>query len=100
MAMARAKPDTRSVVEPQSSAFWLFHWHFEALAPPDAMHAFDVHAPSAASQHRRDASIAVSSVLRCQSNNVARQRGFIQPRLGAPPLCGTNLRDHAAGAAL
>ena len=100
MAMARPKPDTRSVVEPQSSVFWQFHWNFEALAPPNAMHALVVHAPSKASQHRRDASIAVPSVLCRQSNHVARQRGFIQLRLGAPPLCGANLRDHAAGAAL
>jgi hypothetical protein len=40
------KPDTTSVVQPQSSSFWLSFWDFEPFLTPKAFNAFVIHFPT------------------------------------------------------
>src|SRR6266576_6959064 len=69
----RAQPDTRAIVQPQSSPRFLLGGYFQPFAPPDALHTIFPHSPACTPQQRRNPPVAVASVLRGQLDDVSRQ---------------------------
>jgi hypothetical protein len=71
------QPDTRTVIEPQPSAFRLFGRDFKPFTPPDALHPFAINPPAVGTQQRGDAAIAIAAKGTGQLNNRYRQRCFV-----------------------
>src|ERR1700677_2199684 len=74
------QPDTRTIVEPQPSAFRLFGRYFKPLTPPDTLHPFAINLPAIDAQERGNPAIAIAAVGSGQLDNRRRQRRFIVPR--------------------
>jgi hypothetical protein len=66
----RPQPDARSIVKPQSGAFWLFCRHFQPFFAPYSLYSLVVHPPSFVSEHRRDPSVSIAAVLARQLDDV------------------------------
>ena len=69
----RSKPNARAVVQPQTAAFRLLVRHFQPLPSPDALNPLDVHDPASLVQHRRDATIAIATILEGERCDVRSQ---------------------------
>ncbi len=50
-------------LQPQTAAFRLLVRHFQPLPSPNALNPLDVHDPASLVQHRRDATIAIATIL-------------------------------------
>jgi hypothetical protein len=48
----RAKPYTRSIIQPQPSALGLFRWHFQPFPSPDPFDPFVIHSPTFVASYR------------------------------------------------
>src|ERR1700739_4549843 len=59
----RPEPHTRSIVEPQSTAWLLLLRYLQPFATPDAFDPVFAHPPARLLQHRRDPAVAVAPVL-------------------------------------
>ncbi len=46
VAILRAQPDARPIVQPEPPFLWLFHWHFKPLTPPQTFHTLVIHSAS------------------------------------------------------
>ena len=73
----RPKPDARTVIQPEPSAFGSLLRNLQPLTPPDPLDPFDVHHPARTVQHHRDAAIAVAAVLEGERGDVSGQSRFI-----------------------
>ena len=93
------QPYTRPVVEPQTASFGLLLRHFKPFPAPDPPHALDVHPPALVDQQPSNPSIAVASVLRRQTLDRRRQRGFIIANLRTTTLRRPRLADNRTGTA-
>lgn len=91
--------DARSVMEPKTPSFGLFRRNTKALTPPDPRHAFVIHMPAVRSQQRRDALIAIASILTGEADNICREPVFITQTFRLAPLCGAMLTDSPASTA-
>jgi hypothetical protein len=58
----RPQTDARSVVEPETSAFWLFLGNLQPLTPPDPFNAFLVYPPASRLQERRNPAIPITAI--------------------------------------
>lgn len=96
----RSKPNARAVVQPQTAAFRLLVRHFQPLPSPDALNPLDVHDPASLVQHRRDATIAIATILEGERCDVRSQRCFIIRGLGDLALRGTMLTQNSARSSL
>lgn len=94
--VTRPQPDTRTIVEPQSSPFWLFRRHFQSFTSPESFDPFVIHNPAVLSQHRSDASVSIPAILRGQPHHLPHQPGFIIGNMRNTSLCRTRLSQHAA----
>ena len=97
VAVLGATAEARAVGEPQASPFRLFLRDFQALASPESFHAFMIHSPALAPQERRDASIAVSPILRRQLDQPRDQAGLVVGHTAVVPLRRPRLRQHPTG---
>ena len=86
-------------VEPQTASFGSRLRHFKPFPAPDPPHALDVHPPALVDQQPSDPSIAVASVLRRQTLDRRRQRGFIIANLRTTTLRRPRLADNRTGTA-
>ena len=77
VGVLRPKTDAGSVIEPKTSAFGLFGRHFKPLTSPDPGYPLSVHPPARVSQHRRDTTIAIATVLDSQSRDISGQGRLI-----------------------
>ncbi|MDX6459416.1 MAG: hypothetical protein QOE55_3113 [Acidobacteriaceae bacterium] len=93
----RAQSYTRSIVEPQPTARLLPRRNLQPFATPDTLHAVLANLPAISLQQRRDATIAIASVLRSQRDNRSRQRIFIGPDDGGVSLRPAGLANDPAG---
>ena len=75
----RSQTDTRSVIEPQPTAFRLFLGDLQPLPPPDALNPFSIYMPTFGSQQGSDPSITVSAILAGQAGDRFRQSIFVRP---------------------
>lgn len=71
------KTDAGSVIEPKTSTFGVFGRYFKPLTPPDPGYPLSVHPPARVSQHRRDTTIAIATVLDSQSRDISGQGRLI-----------------------
>ena len=56
VGVLRSKPDTRSVIQPETSSLRLL------LPSPDALDALGIHCPALGAQHRGDPAIAIAAI--------------------------------------
>jgi len=96
----RAKPHARAVIQPETAAFRLFHWHFQPFTPPDAIDALLVHMPAIPSQQSCDPAIAIPAKPFCQGDDGRCQHILVLARHARLALGGTMLAHHAASPAL
>ena len=73
VGVLRPKTDAGSVIEPKTSTFGVFGRYFKPLTPPDPGYPLSVHPPARVSQHRRDTTIAIATVLDSQSRDISGQ---------------------------
>lgn len=78
----RSKPDTRSVIQPETPSLRLFLGNLQPLPPPDALDALGIHRPALRSQHRRDPAIAIAAIPGSEPDGVGGERLFIRPASG------------------
>ena len=71
------KAHAGSVIEPKTSTFGLFGRYFKPLTSPDPGYPLSVHPPACVSQHRRDTTIAIATVLDSQSRYISGQGRLI-----------------------
>jgi len=87
-------------VQPESTLLGLFLRDFQPLPLPDPFDPFMVHMPAAVVQHVRDHTIAVSSELFCQRDDVIGQPFFVRQATGHLALRRAMLTQCAANPAL
>ena len=100
IAVLRAQPDARTIVKPQTAAFWLFVRNLQPLAPPNAFDPLVVHKPTREPQQRGDLAIAVAAVLAGKLNDVGGQTFFVISPRRRLPLRRTMLAERRTGTAL
>ena len=80
IAALRPKPDARSVMQPQTTAFGLLLGNLQPLTPPDPLDPLVVDDPTGLiPQHPRNLAIAVAAILSGQFNDVGSQPLFRTP---------------------
>lgn len=99
-AVGWSKPDAGSVVQPQTAALRLSMWYFQPFATPDPLHPLGIHRPSLLSKQGSDATIAIATIVRGQSDNIRRQALLIRSWQQTPALGRTVLANHPACTAL
>ena len=95
----RPKPHTRAIIQPETTAFWLFHRHFQPLPSPDAVNPLLVHMPAIISEERRDPAIPIPAEPFGQADNRRCQGVLIVSPYGLLALGRTVLADHTASPA-
>jgi hypothetical protein len=74
IAPLRPKPDTRSVMQPQTTAFGLLLGNLQPLTPPDPLDPLVVDDPACLiPQHPRNLAIAIPAILSGQLDDVGGQ---------------------------
>lgn len=96
----RPQPHARAVIQPQTPAFRLFHWHFKPLPAPDAIHPARTHPPSTRSQKRGHMPVAIPAEPFGKLDDSLSKVGFVCHGCRYPALGGAVLADHRAGPAL
>lgn len=92
----RSQPDTRSVVQPQTTARLLLNWHLQALASPDALYPVFADAPTCLLQQHGDPPVAEPPIFTGQRDNRFGQLIFIVPLCGLITLRSAGLRHQSA----
>jgi len=96
----RPKAETGSVIEPKTSTFGVFGRYFKPLTSPDPGYPLSVHPPACVSQHRRDTTIAIATVLDSQSRDISGQGRLIIRSGWLLTLRGAMLAENSASKAL
>ena len=89
-----------AVVQPKPALLGLFLWDFKPLPSPNPFYALMIYVPAAVIQHARDHTIAVSSELFRQRDNILGQSLFIRQATWHLALRRTMLAECAADPAL
>jgi len=97
--MPGPETDTRSVIEPEPAFPRLLHGNLQPLTTPQALDTLVVQLPACLSQHRRDPSIPVTTVLPGQLNHVPDKAVLVISRLRNITLCRTMLSQDTTGTA-
>ena len=96
----RPEPKARTVGEPKTASLRLLLWNLEPLPSPDPFNPLAVHDPAGLMQHRRDATIAVTAVLKRERNDVGGKRRLVVAGCWNLALRRTMLTENTAGEAL
>lgn len=96
----RPQADARPVVQPEPFLLRLPLRDLQPLPPPNPFHPLHVHRPAGIPKQRRDAVVAVASILAGERDDVGGQRFFIGPPARHLSLCGAMLTQDTAGEAL
>jgi len=97
IAMLRPQADAGPVVQPEPTPRLLSPRYFQPLATPDPLDTITTDLPPRLGQQRCDPTIAITAVLRRQSNNRSCQRIFVSPGDGGVSLRSAGLVDDPAG---
>ena len=100
IAVLRPQSDTRSVIEPKPSAFRLFLWHLQPLAPPDPLNPLVIDEPARIPQQRRDLAVTVAAIKTGKLNDVGRQPLFVLTAPRDLALCRAILAERRASTTL
>ena len=73
IAMCGPEPDTRPIIEPQTSAFGLFLRNLQPLLAPDAFHPLMIDSPTLPPEQGRDAAIPITPIPFGQCNDFVSQ---------------------------
>lgn len=82
VGLLRPQTDTRTVVEPETPPLRLLLQDLQPLPPPNPCNPLHVHDPASVTQQGRDPPIALTALLRCESDDV---RGESLP-VGTPAM--------------
>ncbi len=96
----RPKAETGSVIEPKTSTFGVFGRYFKPLTAPDPSYPLSIHPPACVSQHRRDTTIAIATILDSQSRDISSQGRLIIRSGWLLTLRGAMLAENSASKAL
>jgi len=91
VAMGRPEPDTRSIVEPQTSSFGLLLRNLQPLLTPDTFHPFMVNLPTLSLEQCRNPAIAVAPIGFGKLNNFFPEPLFCPCPSGYQPLSRSRL---------
>lgn len=97
MAPARSKPDTGTVIQPETTSFGLFRRHLQPFSPPDPSHTLGIHMPALSAKQGCDPAIAVTAKLAGKVDNRFGKRRFVIGDLGNITLGRSRLTKHATG---
>lgn len=100
IAMLRAQPDARPVVQPQTAAFRLLVRNLQPLTPPYPFDSLVVDEPAGMAQQRGDLAIAVTAVLAGKLNDIGSQTLFVVSPRRRLPLRRAMLAERRTGTAL
>ena len=100
VTMGGPEPDTRPIIEPQTSAFRLLLGNLQPLLTPDAFHPLMIDPPTLSLEQGGDATIPITPVPFGKLNNFVPESLFgIRPP-GYEPLGRPRLTDYPAGTPL
>jgi len=88
------------IVQPKPTLLGLFLWDFKPLPSPNSFYALMIYVPAAIIQHARNHTIAVSSEIFGQRDNILGQPFFIRQTTWHLALRRTMLAEYAANPAL
>jgi hypothetical protein len=91
----RSKPDARSVIEPQSPAFWLFLGHLQTLPSPQTLDTLVVDLPSIIPQQRCDSPVTIPSVFAGQLDHLGHKSRLVIRDIRLTPLGRTRLTQYS-----
>ncbi|MDR6306678.1 hypothetical protein GGQ85_004412 [Nitrobacter vulgaris] len=77
VGVLRSKPDTRSVIQPETPSLRLLLGNPQPLPSPDALDALGIHRPALGAQHRRNPAIAIAAIPGGEPDDVGGQRLLI-----------------------
>lgn len=100
VAMGGPEPDTRPIVEPQTSSFGLLLGNLQPLLTPDAFHPLVIDPPALSFEQGCDTAIPVTPIPFGKLNNFLSKSLFGICPLGYEPLGRPRLADHAASTSL
>lgn len=86
VAMGGPEPDTRPIVEPETSAFGLLLRNLQPLLAPDAFHPLMIDPPAFSSEQCRNPSITVPPIAFGKSDNFVSEPIFSLCPFGCEPL--------------
>jgi hypothetical protein len=86
VAMGGPEPDTRPIVEPETSAFGLLLRNLQPLLAPDAFHPLMIDPPNLSSEQCRNPAIAVAPISLGKLDNFFSELLFCLCPFGCEPL--------------
>ncbi len=86
MAMGGPEPDTRPIVEPETSSFGLLLGDLQPLLAPDAFHPLMIDPPTLSSEQCRNPAITVPPIGFGKLDNFFSEPIFSPCLSGNPPL--------------
>jgi len=98
--MGGPEPDTRPIVEPQTSSFGLLLGNLQPLLTPDAFHPLVIDPPALSFEQGCDTAIPVTPIPFGKLNNFLSKSLFGICPPGYEPLGRPRLADHAASTSL
>ena len=93
------QPDAGAVIEPKPAPLRLLPWHFQPLAPPQALDPLVVDLPAGVAQQGRDAPVTVTAILAGQLDHVRDQAILVVTVARDAALGRAMLPQHPASAA-
>jgi hypothetical protein len=96
VAMGGPEPDTRPIVEPQTSAFGLLLRNLQPLLAPDTFHSLMIDPPTLPSEQSRDTAIAVPPIPFGKPDNFLSKSLLGSWPLGNEPLGRPGLTQYPA----
>ena len=100
MAPARSKPDTGTIIQPETTPLGLSRRHLQPFSPPDPRDPFGIHMPPLGTQQGRDPAIAVTAKLAGKVDNRFSERYFVIRHFGNMPLGRAGLTENPTGPTL
>jgi len=100
VAMRGSEPDTRPIVEPQTSAFGLLLGNLQPLLTPDTFHSLVIDSPTFSLEQCRNPAIPVTPIPFGKLNNFLSKSLFGICPLKYEPLGRPRLSDYPAGTPL
>jgi hypothetical protein len=96
VAMGGPEPDTRPIIEPQTSPFALLLGNLQPLLTPDTFHSLVIDPPTLSSDQGCDTAVPVTPIPLGKLNNFFPKLLFGIFPLGYEPLGGPRLANHPA----
>jgi len=100
VSMSGPQPYTGAVSQPKPAPLGLLLGHLEPFLAPDALYTLVIHPPALTPQKGRDPTVAITTILAGQLDNLAPKCLFIVFDLELETLGGPRLADNLADSSL